>query len=203
MPPAFQPPNAIDARDADAETLGYVLTLHALASEPDDVVRLGAGSRRAALVLALTLRPLDAFALAFKHDLALELPNGTKNVEDELAGRRRGVDAHREDAQPDALCRSTILTKSATLRANLSNLVTTIASPSLAKSSASSSAMRGPIALVRSLNSLSTPAAFRSRCCASKPAASSSKREVILAIEPGVDQALDDGENKRGREAEH
>jgi hypothetical protein len=31
----------------------------------------------------------------------------------------------------------------------------------------------------------------------------SSRKEVILAIELGVDQALDDGENERGREAEH
>jgi hypothetical protein len=30
-----------------------------------------------------------------------------------------------------------------------------------------------------------------------------SKKEVILAIEPGVNQAPDVGENKRGREAEH
>jgi hypothetical protein len=34
-----------------------------------------------------------------------------------------------------------------------------------------------------------------------KPA--SSKKELIRAGEPGVKQALDDGENKRGREAEH
>jgi hypothetical protein len=30
-----------------------------------------------------------------------------------------------------------------------------------------------------------------------------SKREVSRVIEMGVNQALDDGENKRGRDAEH
>jgi|HubBroStandDraft_2_1064218.scaffolds.fasta_scaffold371445_2 hypothetical protein len=31
----------------------------------------------------------------------------------------------------------------------------------------------------------------------------SSNKEVIRTLELGLDQALDDGENKRGREAEH
>ena len=35
------------------------------------------------------------------------------------------------------------------------------------------------------------------------PGPASSKKDVIRAMELGVDQALDDGENKRGREAEH
>ena len=33
----------------------------------------------------------------------LKLPDRAKDVEDKLAGRRRGVDAHRQDAQRDAL----------------------------------------------------------------------------------------------------
>jgi hypothetical protein len=43
----------------------------------------------------------DALALALKHQ-----PYRTEYVDDELAGRRRGVDAHREDAHL-----STILTQ--------------------------------------------------------------------------------------------
>jgi hypothetical protein len=62
----------------------------------------------AALVLSLALRPLHAFTLAFEHDLALELPDRSKDIDDELASRRRSVDAHGEDAQRDVLFRQSL-----------------------------------------------------------------------------------------------
>ena len=84
---------------ADAERAGNVAWSPIIRRHRFDLGDQLWRQRLTAFVLALGLGFGDAFALPLKHHRALELGNRPEDIEHQLAGRRRGIHAHGQDAQ--------------------------------------------------------------------------------------------------------
>src|SRR6185437_3455305 len=93
----------VDAGPADAELGCDLAWPDTLPVQYRHLIRLYSRGWLAPLVPTVPLRFRDPFLLAFKHHLALELPDGADYVEHEPAGLIRGIQPHGQNAKTGAL----------------------------------------------------------------------------------------------------